>query len=50
MTFSLSLVMIFRTNTRVTFDFLQHHVHIHHRRDCDEHKAVVVGKHHFQGC
>ena len=29
---------------------LQHHVHIHHRRDYDEQKAVIVVNQHCQGC
>ena len=31
-----------RPNSSLAFDFLQHHVHIRHRRDYDKQKAVVV--------
>jgi len=33
MTLSLSLATFFRPNSFFAFDFLQHHVHIRHRRD-----------------
>ena len=42
MTLSLSLVTFCRLNSSFAFDFLQHHVHIRHRRDYDQQKAVVV--------
>jgi len=42
MTFSLSLATFCRTNSSFAFDFLQQHVHIRHKEDCDEQKAVVV--------
>ena len=50
MTLSLSLVTFCRPNSLFTFHSLQHHVHIHHRRDYDEQKAVAVVMHHYQGC
>jgi len=40
---SLSLATIF-DRTLFTFYSLQHHVHIHHKKDCDEQEAVVVVK------
>jgi len=49
MTLSLFLAAFFRPNSFFTFYCLQHHVHIRHRRDYDEQKAVVVVKHHYQG-
>jgi len=42
MTLSLSLAAFCRLNSSFAFDFLQHHVHIRHRRNYDEQKAVVV--------
>ena len=42
MTLSLSLATFCRPNSFLAFDFLQHHVHIRHRRDYDKQKAVVV--------
>jgi len=42
MTLSLSSATFCRPNSSFAFDFLQHHVHAHHRRDYDELKAVVV--------
>ena len=50
MTLSYSLATFCRPNSSFPFDILQHNVHIRHRRDYDEHKAVVVVKHHYQGC
>jgi len=41
MTLSLSLATFCRPNS-LAFHFLQHHVHIRHRRDYDKQKAVVV--------
>jgi len=41
MTLSLSLATFCRPNS-FAFDFLQHHVHIRHRRDYDKQKAVVL--------
>ena len=41
---------ILSTKLSFTFDFLQHHLHIRHKRDYDEQKAVVLVKHHYQGC
>ena len=42
MTLNLSLGTFCRPNSSFAFDFLQHHVHIRHRRDYDKQKAVVV--------
>jgi len=42
MTLSLFLAAFFRPNSLFAFYSLQHHVHIRHRRDYDEQKAVVV--------
>jgi len=42
MTFSLSLATFCRPNSSFSFDFLHHHVHIHHRKDYDKQNAVVV--------
>jgi len=42
MTLSLALVTSCRPNSSLAFDFLQHHVHIRHRRDYYKQKAVVV--------
>jgi len=42
MTLSLSLATFCRPHPSFAFDFLQHHVHIRHRRDYDKQKAVVV--------
>jgi len=39
---SLSLAAYFQQNFFFTSYSLQHHVHIHHRREYDEQKAVVV--------
>jgi len=39
---SLSLATFCRPNSSFAFDFLQHHVHIRHRRYYDKQKAVVV--------
>jgi len=36
LTFSLSLATFSRPNYSFAFDFLQHHVHIRHRRDFDK--------------
>jgi len=33
---------VLSTNSSFAFDFLQYQVHIRHRRDYDEQKAVVV--------
>jgi len=33
---------ILSTNSSFAFDFLQHHVHIRHKRNCDKQMAVVV--------
>jgi len=33
-----------------TFSCLQYHVNIFHRKDYDEQKAVLLRKHHYQGC
>jgi len=44
MTLSVSLATICRPNSSFAFDFLQHHVHIGHRRDYDKQKAVVVAQ------
>jgi len=41
---------VFTTNSPFAFHSFQHNVHIRHRRDNDEHKTVVVVKHHYQGC
>jgi len=49
-TLSLSLATFCRPNSLFAFYSLQHHAHIHHRRDYDEQKVVVVVKHHYQGC
>jgi len=40
----------FTTNSLFAFYSFQHNVYIRHRRDYDEHKTVVVVKHHYQGC
>ena len=45
MTLSLPLAMFCRPNSSFAIDFLQHHVHIRHRRDYDKQKAVVEVKH-----
>ena len=50
MTLSLSLATFFRPNSLFAFVSLQQHVYIRHRKYCDEQKAVVVVKHHYQGC
>jgi len=42
MTLSLSLATFCRPNSSFAFDFVQHDVHIRHRRDYDKQKAVVV--------
>ena len=42
MTLSLSLATFCRPNSSFAFDFLQHHVHIRHRRDYDKQNAVAV--------
>ena len=42
MTLSLYMVTFCRPVSSFAFDFLQHHVHIRHRRDYDKQKAVVV--------
>jgi len=42
MTLSLSWATFFWPNPLFTFYSIQHHVHIRHRRDHDEKKAVVV--------
>jgi len=50
MVLGLSLAMYF--STKLYFHILfssMHHVHICHRKDYDEQKAVVVVKHHYQG-
>jgi len=39
MTLSLSLATFCRPNSSFAFDFLQRHVHIHHRGDYDKQKA-----------
>jgi len=46
----LSWLNFFGPNSVFTFYSLQHHVHIRNRRVYDEQKAVVVMKHHHQGC
>jgi len=50
MTLSLSLFTFCRPNSLFPFYSLQHHVLIRHRRNYGEQKAVVVVKHHYQGC
>ena len=42
MTLSLSLATFCRPNSPFAIDFLQHHVHIHHKRDYDKQQAVVM--------
>jgi len=42
MTLRLSLAKFCRPSSSFAFDFLQHNVHIHRRRDYDKQKAVVV--------
>jgi len=42
MTFSPSLATLGKPNSSFAFYFLQHHVHICHRRDYDKQNAVVV--------
>jgi len=42
MTLSLSLAKFNPPNSSFAFDFLQHHLHIRHRRDYDKTKAVAV--------
>jgi len=42
MTLSLSLLTFCGINSSFAFDFLQHHVHIRHRRDYDKQNAAVV--------
>jgi len=49
MTLSLSLATLCRPNSLFTFYSLQHHVHIRHMMDYEQ-KAVVLVKHHYQGC
>jgi len=46
MKLSVSLATFCRPNSSFAFDFFQHHVHIRHRRDYDQHKPVAVVKHH----
>jgi len=50
MSLSLSLAKFCRPNSLLACCSLQHHMHINHRRNDDEQKAVVVLKHHCQGC
>jgi len=42
MTLSLFLATFCRPNSSFAFDFLEHHVHIRHRRNYDKQKAVVI--------
>jgi len=42
MMLSLSLAMFCRPNSSFVFNFLQHHVHIRHRRNYDKQKAVAA--------
>jgi len=42
MTLSVSLATFCRPNYSFAFDFFQHHVHIRHRWDYDQQKAVLV--------
>jgi len=42
MTLCLSFTTFCRPNFFFAFDFLQHHVHIRHRRDYDKQKAVAI--------
>jgi len=42
MTLSLSFATFFRPHYLFAFYYLQHHMHIRHRSDYDEQKAVVV--------
>jgi len=42
MTLSLVLATFFPLSSFYAFYSLQHHVHIRHRRDYDEEKAVVM--------
>jgi len=50
MTLSLLWRLLLRPNSLFAFYSLQHHVLNRHRKDNEEQKAVVVVKHHYQGC
>ena len=50
MTPNLSLATFCRPNSLFAFCSLRNHVHIRHRRDYYEQKAVVVVKHLYEGC
>jgi len=49
MMLSLSLATFLWPSSLSALYSLQHHVHICHRRDYVEQKAVAVVKHHYQG-
>jgi len=42
MTLRLSLAKFCRLSSSFAFDFLQHNVYVHRRKDYDKQKAVVV--------